>query len=248
MPKSATEWEKLRLEMTKSLLHLLAAAVLGLAFFPMVMFLVGVWKGMGAHPLWMRALIFSFSIGFGYFIFGFTLIVVCALTKTLFRFKIAPGLHSFHSKETLSWMGYNSMVLVANSAFLDVLRLSPFQTMFYRWMGAKVGERSNINTGGLADLSLLEIGDDVTIGGGVALICHAAERGYLRLEKTKLGNKVSVGIGSVIFPGCELGDGAVIAPMSLLPRGTKVPPKGYWGGNPARDLRAERRSPAEDVS
>lgn len=247
MPKSPTEWEKLRLEIFKSLLHLLAAAVVGLAFFPMVLFLVGVWRAMGMHPLWQRALVFSFSIGFGYFIFGTALIVLCALTKSVFGFKVTPGLHSIYSKECLSWMGYNSMILIANSAFLDVLRLSPFQTLFYRWMGAKVGKNPNINTGGLADLSLLEIGDNVLIGGGVALICHASERGYLRLEKTRIGNNVSIGISSVVFPGCEIGDGAAIAPMSLLPKGTVVPPRGYWGGNPARDLRAERREKAQEA-
>jgi acetyltransferase-like isoleucine patch superfamily enzyme len=112
-------------------------------------------------------------------------------------------------------------------------------------MGAKVGNDCNINTGGLADLSLLDIGDNVLIGGGVALICHASERGFLRLEPTKIGSNVSIGIGSVILPGCEIGDGASIAPCSLLAKGTRVPAKALWGGNPARDLRAERRERSE---
>lgn len=244
MPKSPTPWEKSRLELWKSFLHLLAAAVLGLAFFPMVFFLVGVWRLAGDLPLWLRVLAFSFSIGFSYFLFGTAIILTCVLTKTIFGFKVQPGLHSIYSKETLSWMGYNSMILIANSTFLDVLRLSPFQTLFYRLMGAKIGNDCNINTGGLADLSLLEIGDNVLIGGGVALICHASERGYLRLEPTRIGSNVSIGISSVIFPGCEIGEGASIAPCSLLPKGTKVPAKGVWGGNPARDLRAERRPSA----
>jgi acetyltransferase-like isoleucine patch superfamily enzyme len=133
------------------------------------------------------------------------------------------------------------MILIANNVFLDVLRLSPFQTLFYRLMGAKVGKGANINTGGLADLSMLEIGDHVLIGGGVALICHASERGFLRLAPTKIGHNVSIGLGSVVMPDCQIGDGASVAPCSLLPKGTKIPPRGIWGGNPARDLRAERR-------
>ena len=248
MPKSPTEWEKTRLELWKIWLHALAAGVLGLAFFPMVLFLVGVWRWLGAEVLWLRVLVFSFSIGFGYFLFGAAIILLCVLTKNLFGFKITPGLHSIYSKETLQWMGYNAMVLLANSAFLDVLRLSPFQTLFYRWMGAKLGNDSNINTGGLADLSLLEIGDNVLIGGGVALICHASERGFLRLEPTQIGHNVSIGLGSVILPGCRIGDGASIAPCSLLPKGTQVPPRGMWGGNPAHDLRAERREKSEITS
>lgn len=231
-------WESIRFRIWLWFLHLLAAVVLGLSLFPMVFFLYAVWKAMGPRAVWLKALAFSFSLSFGYFLFGLTLIFLCVLAKNLFRFKIAQGLFTIHSKEALHWMGYNSLVLVANSAFLDVLRISPFQILFYRLMGAKVGSGVNVNTAGLADLSLLEIGDNVLIGGGVALICHASERGFIRLAPTRIGNNVSVGLGSVILPGCELGDGASIAPCSFLPKGTKVPPKGVWGGNPARDLRA----------
>ena len=79
------------------------------------------------------------------------------------------------------------------------------------------------------------------IGGGVALICHASERGFIRLAPTKIGKNVSIGIASVIMPGCVIEEGATIAPCTLLPKGTRVPARAYWGGNPVRDLRAERR-------
>ncbi len=222
-------------------LHLLAMCVLGFSLFPMIYFFYAVWKFMGAYAVWMKILAFSFSLAFGFFLFGTTLIFLCVLTKNIFRFKIAPGLFTIHSKDALSWTGYNCMILIANSAFLDIFRLSPFQILFYRLMGAKIGERVIVNTGGLADLSMLEIGNDVLIGGGVALICHGSERGFLRLAPTKIGNQVSIGLGSVIMPDVEIGDGASIAPCSFVPKGTKIPPKGVWGGNPVKDLRAARR-------
>lgn len=223
-------------------LHLLAVTVLALSLFPTVFFFYSVWKFMVVYPIGIRIFAFSFSIAFGYFLFGTVLIFVCVIAKNLFGFKISPGLFTIHSVECLRWMGYNSLILLANSAFLDVLRLSPFQTLFYRLMGAKIGEGVNINTAGLADLSMLEIGNNVLIGGGVALICHASERGFIRLAPTKIGSNVSIGLGSVIMPDCEIGDGASIAPCSYLPKGSKIPVKGLWGGNPVRDLRAERRA------
>ena len=223
-------------------LHLLAVTVLALSLFPMVFFFYAVWKFMAVYPIGIRILAFSFSVAFGYFLFGTVLIFACVLAKNFFGFEITPGLYTIHSIECLRWMGYNSLILLANSAFLDVLRLSPFQTLFYRLMGAKIGEGVNINTAGLADLSMLEIGNNVLIGGGVALICHASERGFIRLAPTKIGNNVSIGLGSVILPDCEIGDGASIAPCSYLPKGSKIPSKGIWGGNPVRDLRAERRA------
>ena len=70
MPKSPTEWEKSRLEIFKSFLHLLAAVVVGLGFSPMVLFLVSVWRSMAIHGLFWQALVFSFALGFGYFLFG----------------------------------------------------------------------------------------------------------------------------------------------------------------------------------
>lgn len=222
-------------------LHLLAIVILGFSFFPAIFLFYMFWKVLAFQALWVKILAVSFSLSLGYFIFGLSLIFFCVVAKKIFGFKIQAGLFPMYSIQALRWMGYNSLILVANSAFLDVLRISPFQTLFYRAMGAKIGQDVNVNTAGLADLSMLEIGDHVVVGGGVALICHAVDRGFLRLLPTKLGNQVSIGLGSVIMPGCEIGDGAAIAPCSFLSKGTKVPAKAYWGGNPARDLRAERR-------
>lgn len=234
-------WEKTRFHVWLWSLHLLAVALLGLSLFPMALLLYGVWEAMGPAAVWLKILAFSCSISFGYFLFGVTLIFLCVLAKNLFRFRIAPGLYPVYSKEALHWMSYNSLILTANSAFLDVLRISPFQTLFYRLMGAKVGREVHVNTAGLADLSLLELGDGVVVGGGVALICHAIDRGFLRLAPTKVGAGVSIGLSSVVMPDCEVGEGASIAPCSFLPKGTRIPPRGVWGGNPVRDLRAERK-------
>ncbi len=236
-----TESEKRRIDHWILGLHFLVIIILGLSLFPMVFLLYSVWKGMAVYPAWLKILAFSCSISVGYFIFGTTLIFLCVAAKNILGFRVQAGLYSMYSKEAVVWMGYNSLILLANAAFLDVFRLSPFQTLFYRLMGAKVGNNVNINTGGLADLALLTIGDRAVIGGGVALIGHAVDRGFLRLAPTIIGNDVSIGLGSVILPGCEIGDGAAIAPCTLLPKGTKVPPRGHWGGNPARDLREERR-------
>lgn len=223
-------------------LHLLAVFILGLALTPMVAFLASVWRTTAGHALLWRALAFSLSLSVGYFLFGLALIFLCVAAKNLFGFRIKPGLFPMYSKESYSWMGYSALILLANAAFLDVLRISPFQMLFYRAMGGKFGKDIQVNTGGLADLSMLEIGDNVVIGGGVALICHAFERGFLRLAPTKIGANVSIGLSSVIMPGCEIGEGASIAPCTYLPKGTQVPSRGHWGGNPARDLRAERRA------
>jgi non-ribosomal peptide synthetase-like protein len=229
-------------------LHFLAIALLAVSLFPPLLFFYSLWKGLGASAPAIKLAAVAFSLGFGYFLFGLTLIFACVAAKNIFRFKITPGLHPVYSDGFNRWMAYNSLILIANSAFLDVLRISPFQNLFYALMGAKLGKEVNVNTGGLADLSMLEFGDNVMIGGGVALVCHAVDRGFLKLDPTKIGSNVSIGLNSVIMPGCEIGDGASIQPCTYLPKGSKIPPKGVWGGNPARDLRAERRATLETES
>ena len=237
-----------RLERRILFMHFVALGILGFSVFPMIAFFYWVWRAAGAFGAWVKILAFSFALPFGFFLFGTVLIFLCVFTKNLFGWKIKEGLFPIHSKEALDWIGYSTMILIANSAFLDIFRLSPYQILFYRLMGAKVGERVNVNTAGLADLSMLEIGDDVLIGGGVALICHASERGFLKLAPTRIGNGVSIGLSSVIMPGVSIGDGASIAPCSYVPKGTVIPARGVWGGNPVKDLRAERREALKNES
>ena len=43
-----------------------------------------------------------------------------------------------------------------------------------------------------------------------------------------------VGLGAQINPGCEIGDGAVIASRAIVPKYTTVPAGEVWGGIPAK--------------
>lgn len=54
---------------------------------------------------------------------------------------------------------------------------------------------------------------------------------YLQLE-THIGNNVSIGMRSIIMPGVNIGDGAVIAAGSVVTK--NVEPYTVVGGNPAK--------------
>src|SRR3989338_10221506 len=126
------KYEAKRYERWIIFLHLLAVVILGASLFPMIFLFTGVWKTMGGQALWLKVLAVSFSVPVGYFVFGTTLIFLCVFMKNLLDFRIKPGLFAIHSTDCLKWMGYNSLILLANATFLDTLRLSPFQTLFYR--------------------------------------------------------------------------------------------------------------------
>lgn len=52
---------------------------------------------------------------------------------------------------------------------------------------------------------------------------------------TLVGNDVWIGYGATIMPGVSIGDGAIVATMSVVTK--DVPPYAIVGGNPARVLR-----------
>ena len=77
------KWEEMRFNLWIIFLHVLSILVLGLALFPMISFFYWVWKAMGVYAVWLKILVFSFSVAFGYFLFGTALILKQPyLTKT----------------------------------------------------------------------------------------------------------------------------------------------------------------------
>ena len=101
----------------------------------------------------------------------------------------------------------------------------------------RIGKRTNIQ-----DLSMIHVtshqhttnlGDDVTVGHHVVL--HGCT----------IGNRVLVGMGSVVMDGVEVGDDCIIGAGALVTPGTKIPPGSMALGSPARvkrPLTEEERS------
>ncbi len=168
-----------------------------------------------------------------YFAYALTVIFVVPMFRLL-----APGTpegrYPYYSFKAYQWASYNALILLVRYSCINFLRVTPFLPLFHRLMGIKVGRRVQINTAIIGDSNLIEVGDDVVIGGDVTLVAHAAERGDLVAERVRIGSRVTLGLMSVIMPGCRIGDGAVIAAGAILQKGTHVGPGEVWGGVPAR--------------
>jgi len=70
--------------------------------------------------------------------------------------------------------------------------------------------------------SLLEIGENVTIGHGA--VVHAR----------KIGNRVMIGMNSTVLERVEIGNNCVVAAGALVPEGMKVPDGSMIAGIPAK--------------
>ena len=181
----------------------------------------------------------------GYFAFGLALVAILPVARWVTLARGTPvGRFPYVSVGAWRWASYNALTLILRFAFVNWIRVTPILPLYHRLMGAKIGRRVQINTAVVADQNLIEIGDDTVIGGDVTLVCHAAERGRLVTAPVRIGKRVTVGLMAVIFPGCEIGDGAVIAAGAVLSKGTRVGPGEVWAGVPARRI-GRRHAPVE---
>ena len=61
------------------------------------------------------------------------------------------------------------------------------------------------------------------------------------LERVKIGKNCTIGAQSLVWPGCDIGDGSVLSTKSVLKKRTKVGKKQIWKGNPAQNIRIRNK-------
>jgi len=108
----------------------------------------------------------------------------------------------------------------------------------------RIGPRSNIQDACILHLTrggpAVEVGAEVTVGHRVIL--HGA-----RVE-----DRCLIGMGSVLLDGCVIGEESLVGAGSVVLEGTRVPPRSFLAGVPARikgpipeDVHARLRESAE---
>ena len=203
-------------------MYSLGIVILGTAIFPGAYLLYQLWIHTAQLDAFLRILYFCFGFVGGYFLSGTMLMFLVSLVSIIFRLKLKEGEFDVGSFEIFKWVFVNAFFMVVKVIFLDLILLTPYCALFYRMMGAKVGQNVMINSKNVADLSLLEIGDNSAIGGSATIIAHSFEKGGLKLKKVIIGKNVIIGLNSVIFPGVEIGENAMIAAGAIVPKDTHI--------------------------
>ena len=93
-----------------------------------------------------------------------------------------------------------------------------------------------VNSLAVSDYNLLECGDDVVIGAAVHLSGHTVEAGVLKTAGVRLGHNVTVGIGSVIEIGVEIGSDVQIGALSFVPKHATLKGGVVYVGVPAAPI------------
>lgn len=186
-----------------------------------------------------RFWILGSSLSAGYFMYGFTLIFMAPALNFLFRTRLASWRGPYYSLPAIQWYIHNGLTYLVRYTFLEFITPTPFNLLFFRLMGMKIGDGTLINTSHISDPSLIQMGRRVTLGGSVTIVAHYGQGGYLVLAPVKIGDKVTLGLRSIVMGGSQIGDGAKVLPNSVVMPKTIIPAGEIWGGVPARKLSLE---------
>jgi len=209
-------------------------AVIGIALLPAAALVTAWWNLSHSWPWMARLAGTALCLGWGYFLFGLSLLVLTIVVCRATRLQAPEGDYPFFSITAARWVFSYFLTLVVQTLFLPFMRSTPLICVWYRGMGATIGRDVQINTCQLNDAPLLEFGDGVLVGADSLLICHATEGGILLLRKMRLGVGSVVGAGAVLMPGVTLGPQAVVLPGSVVPANTQIPAGEVWAGVPAQ--------------
>jgi acetyltransferase-like isoleucine patch superfamily enzyme len=214
------------------------AVVCGVAVLPAVV----AWMRLDAWlpaRVGIRATVFSLLIIPAYVVFALGLMVLSAVATRVTRVR-TPADTEMRIAEMdwalMRWVQYMAAIRVVRVLAGPLFCGSPIWTAYLRLNGARIGRRVFVNTLFISDHNLLELGDGVVIGGEVHLSGHTVEGGFVKTARVRLGHDVTVGLGSVIDIGVDVGPHSQIGAMSFVPKHAKLAAGSVYGGVPVRRL------------
>lgn len=112
---------------------------------------------------------------------------------------------------------------------------TPMLPTILRCLGARIGKGCHMGILYIGPaMDLVSIGDDVCLNKDMILSTSWVERGRLILEEVQIRSQTHLGSHTVIEGGAIIEEGAEVGPLSMVPRGTRIPTGQRWTGSPAR--------------
>ncbi len=192
----------------------------------------------GSNPL-ARWMFFSLAIAPSYALFALGVLIVSPVAMRLLRWQTPPNAEMRIADmdwALLRWVRYGASIHLARVIAGTWVRGTPLWTSHLRWHGARLGKRVYVNSLSVSDYNLIECGDDVVIGGAVHMSGHTVEAGVVKTAQVRLGHNVTIGLGSVIEIGVEIGPHSQVGALSFVPKYTKLKGGVIYAGIPAVPL------------
>ncbi len=231
-------------------LYFLACLIVGIAATPGAMMWRWAFLNSRGWSVPLKVMWLSACGAGAYILYGMSLILVVPLFNRILHTRLKAWRGAYYSLGAIPWYIHNGSTYIVRYTFLEFITPTPFNILFFKMMGMKIGRGTVINSSHISDPSLIEIGDKVTIGGSATLVGHYGQGGYLVLAPVKIGDRATIGLKATIMGGVQIGAGAKIMPHSVVLPKTIIPENETWGGVPARriDADGEKSNLTEDLT
>lgn len=204
-------------------------ACFGLALFPGIYLFMNVSQLVSEYSLFIRALAYGLASGAGIILFIISLIFIVPI----FNLPVKPFVKSYRgawfSLESIPWYYHNALTYLVRYTILEFLTPSPFNILFFKMMGMKIGKGVIINTSNISDPCLITLDDYVTVGGSVYMMAHYGMKGYLIIDKLHLKKGAMIGLGAKLLGGVTIEEKATVLPNSAVLPKTTVKTKEKFG-------------------
>jgi hypothetical protein len=206
----------------------LYAALIGTCLLPSALLLHAAAQALLVTPplsmaLVVRLLLFCLCVGASLYVYFITGILLMGSFVRLLSLGMRPGRYPISSATTLRWMIYSGISGITQKTILPMIPVTFFSSLYFRLVGCRMGKRVRLNSWLLHDAWLIELGDDVVIGGGTDISPHQFEDNHLILEPIRIGSGTLLGAHCYVSPGVTIGKECLIGIRSFLRRGTTVP-------------------------
>jgi acetyltransferase-like isoleucine patch superfamily enzyme len=208
-----------------SLIYIFYAFIIGISLFPSVYLLLYCYRRLSPVGSLQSIALFSIGCGIALMVFFVTGTIIISITIRLLSFGVKAGRYPMVSSTMVRWLVYSGLYNLAGRLILTNVPMSFLTNLFFRIIGAKIGKNVQLNSWFLNDAYLLEIGDNVVIGGKTDVSCHTFEKGFLILKNVKIGSNTFIGQRCYISPGVTIGENCVIGQYAFVRKNTIVPDK-----------------------
>lgn len=154
--------------------------------------------------------------GVSYLSFAISLILVTPILNWMMPFKLKAWRGRYYSLHIIPWYYHNALVQLVRYTVLDIMTPSPLNVLFYKMMGMKMGKNCIINTTNISDPCMIELGDNVTVGGSATIFAHYAQGGYIVIAPVIIGSGSTIGLKASIMGDVVIGERVLVKPHAVI--------------------------------